>query len=589
MHVVATAGHVDHGKSTLVRALTGMEPDRWADEHRRGLTIDLGFAWTKLPSGATVAFVDVPGHERFVGNMLAGVGPVPVALFVVAADEGWMPQSTEHLDALHALGVRHGLLAVTRSDLADPGPALRQARAEIIRTSLGAVEAVPVSVSDETGLDRLRHVLDNLLGQLPAPNNSAPVRLWIDRSFSIRGSGTVVTGTLAAGTLRTEDELELTSHADPVRVRGLQSLGLPVSAATAVCRVAVNLRGLDADTVRRGDALLTPHRFLATELADVRVLGDDVVALPSKLTLHVGSAAGTVHVRPLGADTARLALPRPMPLRIGDRGLLRDPGRHRICGGVAVLDVAPPPLTRRGAAAARAKVLTGMNGPPDECSELRRRGIIRQEQLERMGIAVTTSPVAGDWLVDQDLWARLRARLAPVVANARRENPLEPGPPVEVVRQELELPERSLVHALVTPPYWVRSGRVVCADDASALPPHLATAIEALRADFAARPFAAPDSDRLTELGLGRRELGAAERAGAVLRISGGIVLPPDCVGTAVRTLGTLAQPFTVSEARKALGTTRRVAVPLLEYLDRLSQTERLPDNRRRLRDRSAH
>src|SRR5213595_3132034 len=160
-----------------------MEPDRWAEERRRGMTIDLGFAWTALPSGEVVAFVDVPGHERFVPNMLAGVGPVPAALVVVAADEGWMPQSAEHLAALHALGVRHGLLVVTRSDLADPGPATDQALAEIAKTSL-----------------------DRLLTGLPRPDLDAPVRLWVDRSFSIRGSGTVVTGTLAAGRLRVGDE-----------------------------------------------------------------------------------------------------------------------------------------------------------------------------------------------------------------------------------------------------------------------------------------------------------------------------------------------------------------------------------------------
>src|SRR4051795_6635957 len=145
MHVVATAGHVDHGKSTLVRALTGMEPDRWAEERRRGMTIDLGFAWTGLPSGETVAFVDVPGHERFVPNMLAGVGPVPAAVIVVAADEGWMPQSAEHLAALHALNVRHGLLVVTRSDLADPAAATELAQEEIAKSSLGEIEAVAVS------------------------------------------------------------------------------------------------------------------------------------------------------------------------------------------------------------------------------------------------------------------------------------------------------------------------------------------------------------------------------------------------------------------------------------------------------------
>src|ERR1700743_2995859 len=159
MYVVATAGHVDHGKSTLVRALTGMEPDRWAEERRRGMTIDLGYAWMTLPGGEQLAFVDVPGHERFVPNMLAGLGPGPAVMFVVAADGGWMPQSAEHLAAVDALGVRHGLLAVTRADLADPAPAIRQARAEIARTSLVPVEAVAVSAVTGQGLDELRSAL----------------------------------------------------------------------------------------------------------------------------------------------------------------------------------------------------------------------------------------------------------------------------------------------------------------------------------------------------------------------------------------------------------------------------------------------
>src|SRR5690349_11546304 len=177
MHVLATAGHVDHGKSTLVRALTGMEPDRWAEERRRGMTIDLGFAWTALPSGATVAFVDVPGHERFVATMLAGVGPVPAAMFVVAADEGWRAQSVEHLAALDALGVRHGLLVVTRSDLADPGPATARARAELAASSLGATEAAAVRGVTGAGRDQLRAAPDRL-GAPPPATGPAPAA-WL--------------------------------------------------------------------------------------------------------------------------------------------------------------------------------------------------------------------------------------------------------------------------------------------------------------------------------------------------------------------------------------------------------------------------
>ena len=227
MQVIATAGHVDHGKSTLVRALTGMEPDRWAEERRRGLTIDLGFAWMDLPGGQRVAFVDVPGHERFVPNMLAGLGPVPAVMMVVAADGGWMPQSAEHLAAIDALGISRGLLVVTRADLADPGPAERRAAAEIAATSLGTVRAVAVSAVTGAGLPQLRGALARLAGGLPVPDPGAPVRLWVDRAFSIKGSGTVVTGTLPAGTVRTGDELLLTPSLRPVRVRAIESMDQP--------------------------------------------------------------------------------------------------------------------------------------------------------------------------------------------------------------------------------------------------------------------------------------------------------------------------------------------------------------------------
>ena len=228
MHVIATAGHVDHGKSTLVRALTGIEPDRWAEERRRGMTIDLGYAWTTLASGADVAFVDVPGHQRFIGNMLAGLGPAPAVLLVVAADEGWRPQSAEHLAAVDALGISRGLVVVTRSDLADPGPALAEALEQVGRTSLAGSAALAVSARTGQGIEALRGALDDLVASLPAPDRSGRTRLWVDRSFSVRGSGTVVTGTLGAGTIRLGDELVVhrtTGASQSVTVRGLQSLG----------------------------------------------------------------------------------------------------------------------------------------------------------------------------------------------------------------------------------------------------------------------------------------------------------------------------------------------------------------------------
>ncbi|NMO88171.1 selenocysteine-specific translation elongation factor [Actinomycetospora sp. TBRC 11914] len=601
MRVVATAGHVDHGKSTLIRALTGMEPDRWAEERRRGMTIDLGFAWTTLPGLAEpVAFVDVPGHERFVTQMLAGVGPVPATMFVVAADEGWMPQSGEHLDALHALGVRHGLLVVTRSDLADPELARDEALEHLAESSLGRLPAVCVSGATGEGLDELRTALVSLVEGLPAPDRGGDVRLWVDRAFTIRGAGTVVTGTLGGGRIAAGDELVL-AGADgdrPVTVRGLQALGAPVEAAEAVSRVAVNLRGVPLEALSRGDALLTPGRWLATSVVDVRLhpprgtgarSADD--ALPAQVMLHVGSAAVAARVRPLsradapdagaepGTRTLRLTLRVPLPLRPGDRALLRDPGAHAVLGGVTVLDVRPPELRRRGAARSRAAQLAGTSGAPDPAAELHRRKLLRIDDLAGLGLAGAPpdAPGLAGWLVDPEHLDALAGRLVDAVAEHARADPLDPGLPARAAARALELPEpRLLALVLARPPasddLTEEGGRILRRGDGG-LPPAVRTALAEVAKDLASSPFAAPDADRLAELGLGAKQLGAAVRAGELLRVADGVYLLPDGPDRAVEVLATLEQPFTVSAARQALGTTRRVAVPLLELLARTGRT----------------
>jgi len=589
VHVLATAGHVDHGKSTLVRALTGMEPDRWAEERRRGMTIDLGFAWTTLPTGEQLAFVDVPGHERFVPNMLAGVGPVPAALVVVAADEGWAQQSEEHLAALDALGVAHGLLAVTRSDLADPVAATEQALARLATSSLGAVEAVTVSGSTGAGLPELAGALSRLVRRLPPPDTDADVRLWVDRAFTVRGRGTVVTGTLGAGTLRVGDEVELAPGGRVAAVRGLQSLQVPRDVAPAVARVAVNLRGVDVGDVGRGAALLTPGRWLPATTLDVRLRGDAPDQLPRELILHVGSAAATARVRHLGADVARLGLAAPLPLRIGDRALLRDPGRHRVVAGVVVLDVRPPALHRRGAAAARADQLGAVTGRPDGGEELARRGIIRREELRAMGAQPPEGPAgeprAGTWLVDPVRWDTLVQAATGAVERYAAAHPTEPGMPLEVARRALDLPDVRLAEAVAAAAGLVlEGGRAYGARRRPELPPALLAAVEAVRADLARAPFAAPDAGRLAELGLSPRALAAAVAAGELVRLADGVYLAPGFASTATRLIATLPQPFTVSQARQALGTTRRVVVPLLETLDAQGWTTREDDVHRRVR-----
>jgi len=478
MHVVATAGHVDHGKSALVRALTGMEPDRWAEERRRGMTIDLGFAWTSLPSGETLSFVDVPGHERFVTNMLAGVGPVPAVCLVVAADEGWRPQTEEHVRALDALGVSHGVLVVTKTDLADVAPVIEAVRRRLAGTSLRDLDTVGASASTGSGIPDVVAALDRLVARLPAPPVDAAVRFWIDRAFTIRGAGTVVTGTLPAGSIRVGDTMRLSGAGDVV-VRGLQTHGRSRDEAVAVDRVAVNLRGVARDEVARGMALLTPDAWPLTSEADVRIDGDapsgDVVA-------HIGSAAVPVRVRPLADGIARLRLAATLPLAVGDRLLLREPAGRRVVGAT-VLDTVPTPLRRRGDAARAAAALTS------------------------------------------------------------------PPPPVEL-----------------EPPAVPR------------VPPPAEPSAELL--DFLARldrePWAGYDG-----AGVDPHELSVAVRAGKALRLGPGLYVAADAPARAVEVLAGLPQPFTVSAARQALGSTRRVVVPLLEHLDATRHTRRDRDGNR--------
>ena len=644
MHVVATAGHVDHGKSALVRALTGMEPDRWAEEQRRGMTLDLGFAWTTLPSGAQVAFVDVPGHERFVSNMLAGAGPVPAVMFVVAADEGWMPQSAEHLAAIDALAVRTGLLAVTRADLADPAPALREARRRIAATSLGQdgeLEAVAVSSVTGQGISELVAALDRLAARLPVPDPRDSVRLWLDRVFAIKGSGTVVTGTLQAGTVRVGDELMLTPAMRPVRIRSVQSLSAPTSQATGVARVALNLRGVSTREVSRGMALVQAERWTVTSAIDVRIAEPADAAgslanrrLPPRLTVHIGAARAVAQTRLLGGSIVRLSLDRPLPLHVGDRVLLRDPGAvaDRTVGrpvlGATVLDVRPPGLRGTGAAAAAQRELSSWPEPPRAADLLRRHRLLRSGTASAMGLRDLPSPVRGDWLADPAHWAQLRQRLGTAVAAHARSDPLAVGLSVDAARATLGLPDRGLVEALAAwrtgadphdlvelragyllpgrdpaasqpdrlpataaagraapaPAGQVTAARAAAPDAAAGLPGPVAVAVRALLADFAEAPFSAPDSERLRQLGLDTRALAAAERAGLVRRLPGNVVLPADAAALAERILAGLPQPFTTSAARQALRSSRRVVIPLLEWLDRERITRRLPDDRRTMK-----
>jgi selenocysteine-specific elongation factor len=565
-----------------------MEPDRWEEERRRGLTIDLGFAWTTLPSGREVAFVDVPGHHRFLSNTLAGLGPAPVVCFVVAADEGWQAQSSDHRDALAALGIRHGLIAIARADLAPEGAAevLAQAREELSETGLRDAPGVIVSAVDGTGLTELRATLDRVLSQVPTPETTARLRLWVDRSFTITGAGTVVTGTLAAGTLARGDRLDLLGapRMRSVVIRGLQSRGEPYPKLGPVARVALNLRGVSRDAVRRGDALVTPDAWPSTRTLDVRrVTGSPLTEAPAQLVVHVGTAAVPARLRPFDDDHGRLTFDRRLPLVLGDRLVLRDPGSHRGLGGAQVLDAEPPVLRRRGDSARRAAVLANMDVAGDIGAEVARRGAVQEGHLRRLGLLpgeATAIPagvrVLDGWWIHVPTYEAWQQRLRTAVQELHARDPLADGLSRGAARDLLALPDESLLDPVVRDAGLEQGGghiRVAGARDDLG---RAAAAVGELEARLRAEPFHAPEADELSALRLGARELAAAERAGRVLRLRDGVVLLPTAPALAMRELARLEQPFTTSQARQALGTTRRVAIPLLEHLDARGWTRRL-------------
>lgn len=593
MYVVATAGHVDHGKSTLARTLTGMDPDRWEEEKRRGLTIDLGFVWTHLPSGADVAFVDVPGHERFLGNMLAGLGPAPVVLFVVAADEGWQAQSTDHRDAIAALGISHGVVALTRSDRADD-QRRQEVRGEVGRqlagTALADAAIIEVSAKTGEGIEKLRAELDTVLAAAPAPDAEQRVRLWVDRSFSVKGAGTVVTGTLGAGSIAVGDRLELLSGGElvPVEVRGLHSENTAVVSAQPVTRVAVNLRGVEAEAISRGDSLLSPSTWRVTQEFDVRrVSGESLDGIAQELIAHTGTAGVEARVRPLSGDFARIRLSAPLALGLGDRFVLRGPGARHVLAGVEIVDLVPPALRRRGAAARRAEELAQLEDYRNPAQSLRHRGYALLSELEQDGYE-TSAPPAGviafnKWWITAGQVGKWKQALNDAVQEHMAAKPLSVGLPRGAARDVLGVEEDSLLNLAVAAAKLESAEGVIRLPGAAVNLGEAEASVAELERRLKREPFAAPEAADLRELGLGNKELAAAERAGRLLRLKDGVVLLPAAVAEARTRLQGIEQPFSTSQARQALCTTRRVAIPLLEQLDAKGITRRLDGSLREL------
>ncbi|MGE0768693.1 MAG: selenocysteine-specific translation elongation factor [Hyphomicrobiaceae bacterium] len=587
-HVIATAGHVDHGKSTLVRALTGMEPDRWEEERRRGLTIDLGFAWTTLPSGREVSFVDVPGHARFIRNALAGLATVSIVCFVVAADEGWSAQSTEHRDAIAALGIRHGLIVVTKADRAPDlvAATIERARSEFAHTGMRDAPAVAVSAMQNTGLDQFRQVLDDVLAKAPAADANGRLRLWIDRSFSVSGAGTIVTGTLVAGTLTKDDRLLVVGEGREPRtvvVRGLESRDSSADTLRPMNRAAVNLRGVPAGDVRRGQALIAPDTWLMASVVDVRRIGgaalDDML---KQVTVHIGTVAVPARLRSFDAEHARITLGWPLPLIVGDRLLLRDPASHLVLGGVGVLDPDPPQLVRRGDGARRGSRLAAMPPGGGVLAKVASRSAVDVDYLRRVnlvGADAAPPPEVRElngWWVHIPAYDEWRRQLRALVENDAQRDQLTPGVSQGAVRDALGMPAARFMDQLVVDAGLEQHNGYVRLPQARVDLGRAEAGVAKLEARLLANPFLAPLVGDLAALGLGARELAAAERARRVLRLQGGVVLLPSAPELAMHVLAQLPQPFTTSQARQALGTSRRVVIPLLEYLDGRGWTRRV-------------
>lgn len=603
VHVVATAGHVDHGKSSLVQALTGTDPDRFAEEKRRGLTIDLGFAWSTLPSGREVGFVDVPGHERFIRNMLAGVGPVRRVLFIVAADEGWQPQSEEHLAILDVLGVDGAVVALTKSDLVDDD-ALAAARvgvAERLRDSaLADAPILPVSARTGYGVDALIAAIDAMLAAGSRTGTGADrARQFLDRAFSIKGAGTVVTGTLTGGSLSVGDDVEILPGGLRGRIRGLQTHKRAVQRADPVSRTAVNLSGIDRAGIGRGDVLVTPGAWLTTTVFEARVRPirgrDDEPWSRGSYRIFLGTAEREARIRRYpGSGLARIRLDAPAVVDVFDRFVIRDTGRNQTVAGGMVLDPSPP--VRAGAdAVARleSREAAGRLGLPSVL--VAERGAVRAaELLPLTGCrpdAIPGAAAAGSWWIALDLVEDIRGALAHHLASFHADNPARAGADLGQVRtivaDRLRHARRStdldLIDALLE--LLVGGGSIVREQADVRLADHVIASDDAGldRLLAAVAGMSPPDIGELVAAGHERELIASAVTAGTLVRVSPDLVFTSEAVAEAEEVLRAMAVDdvaITVSAFRERAGTSRKYAVPLLEYFDRRGVTRREGDRR---------
>jgi selenocysteine-specific elongation factor len=603
MQVVGTAGHVDHGKSTLVRRLTGIDPDRFAEEKRRGLTIDLGFAWLRLPSGREIGVVDVPGHERFVKNMLAGAGGITVCLFVVAANEGWMPQSAEHLAILDVLGISSGVVALTKADTVD-GETLALVAEEVAErlrpTNLAGLPVVPCSATTGAGLEELLAALDDAVASAPPAPDLGNPRLWVDRVFTIAGAGTVVTGTLAGGRLAAGDEVEIAPEGRRARIRAIQTHKKEIDEVGPGHRVALNLAGLERRGAERGDAVVRPGRWRATRRVDARlrvlapsVSGSDV-ALTEKGAhlLYVGSAETPVRLKLLGTSRvepgeeafAQLQLSAPAPLGRGDRFVIRDAGRVLTLGGGEVLDPLPPEARRSDPA--RLALLAELERSDDAAALtalVRAEGGLDAGEARLRTGAGTPGPGVvplGSWLVTEERRDELARSILDALGSHHEDHPLERGMPREMLKPVVSLRPDAFDALLDALEGVVQEGALVrLTTHAVALEPAQREARDRVLAAIEAAGFAPPLAK---DLAADRSLLRALVESGDLVSVGdfyltgGQAAAAKEKVTAQIRASG----GATVAEIRDLLGTTRKYAVPLCEWLDAEGITRRRGDVR---------
>ncbi|HUE76076.1 MAG TPA: selenocysteine-specific translation elongation factor [Chloroflexota bacterium] len=617
MHVIGTAGHVDHGKSTLVKALTGIDPDRLQEEKDRGMTIDLGFAWLKLPGGEDVSIVDVPGHERFIKNMLAGVGGIDLALLVVAADEGVMPQTREHVAILELLRVHRAVVALTKIDAVD-ADWLELAHADVRdyldQTSLADAPIVPVSAHTGTGLADLLGMLEHHLANTPARTDLGRPRLPVDRVFTIAGFGTVVTGTVIGGRLRVGQELEIQPSGIRTRVRGLQTHRQKVEDALPGSRVALNVVGVATEDIRRGDVVTVPGWLQPTTAIDVNLTATSDAPHPIHhnvtLSFHTGAAESTARVlllqgdelRPGESGWAQLRLSEPVALARGDLFVLRTPNAT-VGGGELVAPNARRhrrkqidlintlSLLQSGTPADLVGQALDANGPLDALALGARTGLSPELIRSAVSEAMSAGQIErlGDHFISPVAWARLVDQATANLSAYHRQFPLRTGMPREELKSRLKLPTRIFNQVISR----LTEQAIVAEEDSTVRESGHQVRLTADQESLALNlldtlnlePFAPPSLPELrARLAIDDELIHALAQRGQIVLVADDVVFSRTAYDEMVgRVMAFLEenQSVTVASARDLLASSRKYVLALLEHLDQLRITRRVGDERR--------